>query len=368
MVWIALACILGALWPTGSTPLAIPEATPVVSAAGWQVTNVREIEVDGEAFALSPDGQWLAGTADDGNAVCAWDVERLAPTCAEVSAPVRPIPGSMALRWAPDSLAFAFVSGDAAVLTPGNVFVFEVETGELVNLTGADGAVGGDPMYLGADWTADGSQVVYSALHAFRDQSEPGMLYRIDRNGGEPVEIPLPGWFGQYNIPYPPLVSGDAVLVTIESEGDAGGVWRVGLDGSDPARLVAASGPNEVPDPFVVSVSPDGRHANVVSMSRMSVLEPEETYFIVDLISGELVSLVFADGLGLVTFSPWGDTGLTVRDERLATVDAAYGATQSVANSPETHVWLIGIPVWAENDTVFLPGDGGTLVTLAPAT
>ena len=68
-----------------------PEASPVASPAGggWAVTDMRQIAVDGAPVALSPDGQWLAGTTDDGNAVCAGRVksltEKLIEACARFS-------------------------------------------------------------------------------------------------------------------------------------------------------------------------------------------------------------------------------------------------------------------------------------------
>ena len=356
------AMLLAAL-VTGGASAQTPDASPV--AGGWQVTDARETALDGEPVVLSPDGTWLAGTDAERTAVCVWDVETLTPTCVEVGVEVWSAPGGMTMRWAPDSSAFAFVSGDLARLNYGDVMVFDMETREIVNLTGIEGSTD-SPMYIGADWTVDSTQVIFAAYHALVDQTEPDALFRVDRDGGEPMEIPLPAWSEPYSIYYPPLIADDAVLVSVDARGEAGGVWRVGLDGSDPVKLVSASGTDAVPDPLVISVSPDGRYANVVSVFRMNQFEPEGTYFILDIASGDLVELVFDEGLGLVTFAPDGDTGLTVLDDRLATVDPVTGATQPVANSPETFVWFVEIPVWAANDTVFLPGDGGMLVTLAP--
>ncbi len=349
---------------TAQTPTASPVASPV--AGGWQVTDVREIAVEGEPVALSPDGRWLAGTTYGGEAVCAWDVETLDPTCADVAKPMRPALGSMALRWAPDSSAFAFVSGDMVDWTFGNVMVFEVGSGELVNLTESNVTID-DTLYVGVDWTSDSSQVVFVAVDLLGDPPEPDTLFCIDRNGGDPVEIPLPAWSEPYSIFYPPhAIGNEAVLVTIDASGDAAGVWRVPFDGSDPVQLVESSGPNVIPRPFVASVSADGRYASVVSLVRRMQFETEEVYFIVDLVSGEPVSMESGSDMLMVAFAPGGDTGLTVRGDRLAAVDPVSGAMQPVANSPDVEPWIMHIPVWAANDTVFLPGDG-MLITLAPA-
>ena len=364
-----LASLMLSMFLSGITvPMAAaqtPAASPVGS--GWQVTDVRQIDVDGEPIVLSPDGQWLAGTTDDGDAVCAWDVETLAQTCADLDVPVRPALGGMALRWAPDSSAFAFATGDIARLIRGNVMVFDVEAGEFTRLTDADDPAEG-PLYIGADWTADSAQVVFAAFHGFGDQAQPDALYRADRNGGDLVEIPLPSWSDSYSIYFPPQVAGDAVLVSIQSKGEAGGVWRVGLDGSDPVQMVASSGPDAVSDPLVVAVARDGRYASIVSVTGLQRLEPEGTFHILDLASGELMPLGSERDLGFVAFAPGSDIGLTVLDDRLATIDPATGAAVLVANSPEVDQWLMHIPAWAADNTVFLPDDGGgTLVSLAPA-
>ncbi len=351
---------------TAQTPVAPPVASPV--AGGWQVTETREIAVDGQPVVLSPDGKWLAGTTDDGNAVCAWDVETLDPTCAEVGTPVMPALGYMALRWAPDSSAFAFVPGDRNTLVFGDVMVFEVESAELVTLAGPGDTIE-DPLYIGVDWTADSSQVVFAVADVLGDPPAPDALFRVDRGGGDPVGISLPAWSEPYRVFSPPhAVGNDAVLVTVEADGDAAGVWRVPFDGSDPVRLVPATGPDAIPRALVASVSADGRYASVVSLARMMQFETEEVYFIVDLVSGELVPMESGSDMLMVAFAPGGDTGLTVRGDRLATVDPVSGAMQPVANSPDVEPWIMHIPVWAANDTVFLPGDGGgMLIALVPA-
>jgi len=363
--FLLVLLLVGAIAPRAAAP---PEASPVASPTGperaWQVIETREIAVDGDPVELSPDGRWLAGTADEGNSVCAWGVETLTPTCAELDIAVTLGLGAMAMRWSPDSSAFAFTTGDIARLIKGDVMVFEVETGDVVNLTNTGGADEG-PLCIGADWTADSSQVIFAAFNGFGDDANA--LNLVARDGGPPTEIPLPASNGSLDIVSPPLVAGESVLVAIQADDDAGGVWRVGLDGADPLQLVTASSSQGVPDPLVASVSPDGRHAGIVSARGLQLLEPEGTFFTLDLASGELIPMDFGDGLGLVAFAPEGDTGLIVRDDHLATIDPVTGATQPVVNSPEAETWLRYIPVWAANDTVFLPGEaGGTLVTLAP--
>ncbi len=355
-------------------PPLVAAQTPVASpvAGGWQVTDAREISVDGEPIALSPDGQWLAGiaeadTAEDATQVCAWDVETLTPTCAPVSEPVESFLGGSTLSWAPDSSAFAFVSGSLRRLIPGDVYVFDIASGELGSLT-SSGNVDHGQIFIGADWTDDSAQVVFGVLRGLDADSPPDDVFRVDRDGGEPVPVPLPAWSEPYDILFPPVVANGAVTFAVMSDSDIAGVWRVGLDGTDPQQLVSGG---EVDRPFVASMSPDGRYVNVVSLSGFQTARTEGTFFLLDTETTALRPLVSEDDLNLVAFGPDGFPGLMTRavdgENRLVTLDLATGAVTPVANSPEAGPWLMHIPVWADNDTVFLPdGDGGTLVTLAP--
>lgn len=348
---------LAAAQPLGASPAASPVA------GGWHVTDTRDIAVEGKPLVLSPDGKWLAGMADDGNSVCAWDVATLTPTCADVPEPVEPYLGYGAMRWSPDSSAFAFVSGSVRRLIPGNVQVFDLASGELMSLTTL-GNADHSQIFIGADWTDDGSQVVFGVINGFDADSPPDDVFRVDRNGGEPVSVPLPEWSEPYDILFPPIVANGAVTFAVMSDSDIAGVWRVGLDGTNPRQLVTA---DQVSRPFVASMSPSGRYVNVVSIVGLRLARMEGTFFLLDAETGELLPLVSEDGLNLMAFGPDGVTGLMVRDGRLKTIDLATGVVTPVANSPEVNTWLSTIPVWVENDTVFLPGDGGgTIVTLAP--
>lgn len=374
MLALALITVFTPATADAQTPEATPGASVGAAGDNWQVTDVREITVDGEPFALSPDGQWLAGTrGEDHDEVCAWDIETLAPSCAEVKLPVQPYTGgSAAMRWSSDSSAFAFVEGNLAWRTTGDAYVFDVATGELTNLTNTGGAEGDGPIYVGADWAGDGEQVVFGVNHGLGDSSPPDEIVRVDRSGGDPVEVPLPDWSGAYNLLFPPFVAEDAVFVAIDAETAIGGIWRVGLDGSDPRQVVMANGDPPVAFPMIVSGSPDGRYLNVISVTGFRLMLEEETFFLFNASTGELLPLVSKGDLNFITFAPDGDIGLVVREvhgeDRLHMLDLSTGEVIPVANSPEVDVWLETVPGWAENNTIFLPdGEGGTLINLAPA-
>lgn len=370
---VATLFLSGALLASASAQT--PAASPVASLAGggWQVTDVRQIAVDGEPLVLSPDGQWLAGTAEadtdeEATQVCAWAVETLTPTCALVPGPVEPFLGSSTLSWAPDSSAFAFVSGSLRRLIPGDVQVFDIASGELSSLTAIGDADQGQ-IFIGTDWTSDSSQVVFGVLRGLGADSPPDDVFLVDRDGGEPVPVPLPEWSEPYDILFPPVVANGAVTFAVMSDSDIAGVWRVGLDGTDPRQLVTGS---EVDRPFVAAMTPDGRYVNVVSLSGFQTARTEETFFLLDAESGVLTPLETEGDLNLVSFGPDGATGLMTREvdgeNRLVRLDLASGDVTPVANSPAVGAWLKTIPIWADNDTVFLPGGdgGGTLVTMEP--
>ena len=210
--------------------------------------------------------------------------------------------------------------------------VFNVEAGELTSLTDADDPAEG-PMYIGADWTADSAQVVFAAFHGLGHQAQPDALYRADRNGGDLVDIPLPSWSDSYSIYFPPQVAGDAVLVSIQSKGEAGGVWRVGLDGSDRSdggvkrtgcgfgSARGGGGAGAALRQHRFRHRPAARAGGDVPHARPRVRRAD--------------AAGVGRDLGMVTFAP-GDTGLMVRDDRLATIDPATGAAVPVANSPRS--------------------------------
>lgn len=373
LIIIAVSILLGMVCPV--TLLAqTPEATPVPSKTAWQVTGVRNIEVAGEPIALSPDGQWLAGVGEDDQEVCAWDAETLEPICADVGSTVEPYMAFMNLQWAPDSSAFAFASGSMRRLEYGDVFVFDIERGGLTNLTNI--ATSGDgrvPLYVGTDWTSDSQYVIFGLNYGFDAESPRPEIGRADRAGTAVERIPLPSdWPTDYNLRTPPFVANDgSVFVAIHSNEDIEGIWKLTLDGSAPEQLVPANDDSGVAAPMIVSASADARYLNIVSMRGLAMAETTNTYFLLDTETGNLMPLDDEGGLQFVSFGPSGNVGMMVQDADdeniLHTIDLTTGEVTPVEYSPDVGPWLTHIPVWAENDTVFLPDDdGGTLVTLKP--
>ncbi len=362
---------LGLLLPgvaLAQTPAASPGTMPVSDAPAWEVTDVRDIEVDGEPIALSPDGQWLAGIGPGENEICAWDIDTLTPTCAEADEVISTYIGGTTLQWSPDSSAIAFASGDVMRMILGNVYVFEVETGELTQVTDREE---GDPFLLGATWAGDGEQVVFTSGIGLDATPTLGIA---DRAGDSIDTIDLPGsWIGGYLLITPARGAMDgSIYMAIDTDANFGGIWTIAPGESDVEQVLATNTDPVIDSPMIVSTSPDGRYLNVVSMSGFARMMPENTFFLLDTQTGDLLPLDNEDNIQLISFAPDNETGLMAQEidgmNVLHTIDLASGEVAPVADSPDVGVWLRYIPTWSENDTVFLPGgDGGTLVTLEPA-
>lgn len=353
-----------------------PDASPVSDGTAWNVTDVQEIKVDGNPIALSPDGQWLAGTRGaDNDEVCAWDVETLTPTCADVSTVVEPFIGNTLMQWSPVSSAFAFASGSLRQLEYGDVFVFDADGSELTNLTNTMAPDNGRiALYLGPTWTSDSQQVVFGISYGFGDEFPRPEIGRVDRSGGDVEKIPLLADEPEhFNILTPPLIAGDgSIFVAISSEDDIGGIWKFEPDGCNPQQLASSNEEPPIEQPMIVSKSADDRYLNIVSITRVSLNRSENTFFLLNVESGDLMPLNHEDGLQWISFGPESNTGLITREadgkNLLHTIDVTTGDVTPVANSTEVNIWLQHIPDWAENNTVFLPREeGGRLVTLEPS-
>lgn len=377
-IWPLLAVIgIGPVFTTlAQTPEANPVATPLASESPWAITETRDIEVDGEPYVLSPDGRWLAGIRWEGsNEVCAWNVANLTSTCVEVEHTVLPFPLISEITWAPDSTAFAFIMGSIAFLDPTNVMVFDVNTGDVVNLTQRPEV---DPQaysyYVGTAWTNDSQQVVFGVNEG--DVGNSDRILHVERTGGILIDVPLPDWSAAYRIHTAPVMdAGNLVYFSVQSRDDSDGafegIWRIELDGSEPVLLVPAGEDAPVVDPLVVSVSADGRHVHVASEpSLFGWFRPNETFFLLEVETGNLTSdgeflpavLAPVGGIALVGGLLYGAPVLAIIHLMTGDIESVLDIANGVSVGEN---WRSRQPTWAENDTVFIPtDDGGVLLTL----
>lgn len=380
--------LLGAGLPGAAqeaSPAASPAASPVGDGEdGWRVADERRLALVGEPVALSPDGRWVAGRGPE-QEFCLWEVATLDATCEGQDLAIRP----ESIAWAPDSSAVAFSLEAAKFLIDSDIYVFEVDAGELRNLTD-DGLE--RPDLLGDEseepfliddvpaWSPDSQSLVFA-----RTRWDPGgrrgtTMVRIERAGGETDTL----FSVDFNLPfavYFPIqwLEGDRLLYTVllpDNDDERNGLYLSALDGSDDRLLVPGDSASEVPGPWVTDVAPDGAAATLYSVLEFGQFGGDAGVFhLVDLESGELTPLETGEEpearIGLPpTLSPDGETLLftvsTGGERLLAVQDVATGEMAALTDDVEFTgvVGFRGLD-WAANDTVLIPfGDASKLLTL----
>jgi hypothetical protein len=209
-----------------------PAVAQSESGAGWQVVDERVVDIEGAPIALSPDGQWIAGTGPNDD-VCVWDVATLEPTCdGERLGGVIP----RSVTWAPDSTAVAFSLDAPRMLRDSDVYVFEMETGTVENLTnddpdgtgaddigfGDDAATGPVPIDLYPSWSPDSQEIVFARTMWSLDDDPGTTLMTMPRAGGEPEELLV------LAPPSPMIVNGP--MIWQDDDSILFGIWKADLD------------------------------------------------------------------------------------------------------------------------------------------
>lgn len=286
-----------------------PEGTPVSRDNEWQIADVQALEVDGEIATLSPDGQWLAGVGP-GEVFCVWDVESLTPTCAGEDLPIR----LDTLVWSPDSTAVAFSLDAIEQLYDSDLYLYELDEGALTNLTDDGYAVDAKIVQMLDDapiddvpaWSPDSRQLAFVRSY-FSDAGKSTAIMRIDRGGGDPIEIVQVDSDAPVTV-YSPMfwLPDDTILYSRDSIRDEGrdGVWRVGVDGSGSEQVVPGVEAATIPSAAIASVSADGSVASIYSLG----WDQPERFWILDLSDGSIVRLpprIYVKG----SFAPGGVMG-----------------------------------------------------------
>lgn len=368
-VLVALVMALGSVW---SVVAQTPEATPRAPFAPWQVTDTRELEVDGDPVALSPDGNWIAGIGPDGGSICVWEVETLESSCAgeNLRIQTQPLAGSMA--WAPDSSAVAFINGITQLLEPTDVMLFEVEHASLTRLTNT-AATGRVLVHTGPAWTSDSTTVVFAQTDPADSGDEQSSIIYYDREANRAEPVPFDDDFSIYA---PVVVMPDDSVVFRVDLAPGGtenaGLWRVDPDGGNLGQVLAA---DEIDTPVPLSVSRNGEFISVASAAAVSRSAPDEAYFLVDTESGDVSPVNLGDDgevVGQPILSPIKLFAL-VQDgsgfgTQVVVMDLASHETQ-VLDLEVAEPWILKPPTWSRTGLVLIPASGGgTLVTLEQET
>jgi hypothetical protein len=372
----------------GDLPSRGPGATPEAPDAAWRVAGHREVDAGSRLTALSPDGRWLAG-ADETNRFCLWDIATLAPRCVDEQLVIR----LETIRWSPDGTAVAFTLDAVMRFHESDIYVYELAAGELVNLTddGFEGDIieaedAGVPVDDVPAWSPDSRQIAFARSLAGAEGRSTALM-RIDRTGGEPVEIHRVAVPEVYLVRTPMYwLHGDTLLFTLlafDPLDDDNGVWAVGIGGSGARLVLDGAEDADVPAPAITDVSGDGAIAFVYSdalAGEVGVPLDQVLFWVLDLGSGEIAPLlpspetpgeppprVIAAGL-----SPDGAHALAwivgPDGYRLTLVDMATRGEHPVELPPVDTEFLPVAPQWAADGTVLLQGrTGQVLLAFEPA-
>lgn len=405
MILMTMALVVLTGLPGGLAAAQTPAASPVASSD----LGFRQLDIEGRGFSLSPDGQWLAGVGPDQTA-CFWDVETLTPQCADEELPIMVHPAYPAMAWAPDSSAVVFSLDTPRMGYDSDIYMFEREGGALTNLTddGYEGdmvqAPDGTPFDLVPSWSPDGQQIVFSRS-VLQDDTSATSIMRVDRAGGEAVEVvtldieePLVIWMPMQWLP------DDTILYTLSAakiDEPMNGLWRVGVDGGTPTKVLPGDASSGIPSPVAASVDPASGAMSVYSpilLAQYTAGFEQQIFWIGNLDDGEVQPLPYYDadqGVTLdpssvkptdvaaypllafpaspATIAPGGASALVVYrnlngEVSIAMMDVATGEVSMFVHLPPDVQLQPVAPQWTEDGSVLLlTGGGPILLTLAPA-
>ncbi len=380
--WIGVFTLTLLMGAGSALPVAARQGTPAASPAapssdlarlGWQAVEQRQLTVDGEVVAISPDGRWLAGVRGAAQ-FCIWDIGTLQPSCDDRYLPVYPD----TIIWAPDSSAVAFSLLPA--MADSDLYLFEVDAKALRNLTDdgleetAEVALADEPVAIDIfpAWSPDARELAFARTTLTADEPGATSIMRIGREGGAPREVVFLG------PPEPYLIlssmhwlTDDTLLFAIERSAppfQQDGIWRIGVDGDDPRQVLTPRTVPEMARPRIADVTPDSRTASVYSQAKVAQgLLVDDAFALLDLTSGKLAPVVPAvDATAYVItpprFSPDGASAVfsvamettTQQTTPLVVMDITTGDQATVVPYlvPASTMQHSGFQ-WVADDTIF---------------
>ncbi|CAA9571444.1 MAG: tolB protein precursor, periplasmic protein involved in the tonb-independent uptake of group A colicins [uncultured Thermomicrobiales bacterium] len=298
---LAAACLtLASTLSAAAFPIELPPKPRPTLAATQTVLGGDDLA----ALALSPDGSTFAAWDLSGDgAICAMSLDTGPdPDCV----PFRAAIALDSVRWSPDGTRFVFTEDATRQLLESDIWLFDVSTGELTNLTddGDEGSMLRDRdetdqamVDIAPAWSPDGTQIVFSRSRSIDSGVEENALYRLPADGSGPAEeiavvsgTPLAAYGG---IHWP---EDDRILYTVAAPGGApeDGIWAIDPDGDRPERLIEPSRDEEAFPLLLLDVAADGSGIIVDRLARQTIdVPPRTAYFLADFETGDLRPLDF---------------------------------------------------------------------------
>ena len=145
-------------------------------------------------------------------------------------------------------------------------------TAELANLTedgyegsSFDDAPVGTPVDIVPAWSPDGSQLAF-VRSSFGDEPRSTTIMRVDRSGGDPVEVHRLDVDEPFAVWTPMHWLADDTIIYAQTSSDVeeptNGIWRLPLDGGTPVRLKLG----DVDEPGLVVGAARGDYLSVLSL------------------------------------------------------------------------------------------------------
>ena len=253
------------------------------------------VDVPGVALALSPDGTMVAGVADR-EVLCVWDVESFEPIAQSKPLPELGIIDDASVVWSPDNSAVAWSLQAARLLRDSDIYVFDIASATITNLTGEGGhedaasllEVQATPgAVLDVDtfpgWSADGSDILFARSPWGGDTPRESRLMRIPRDGGEASEVAL---LSDANVllvsgPLFPFDDGSVLYGTWPPQPDSPeqGVFMVTPDG-EVESISSGMLASDTPAMMLTSAAPHARKASAVSLQNLGQFTPDKPIWI----------------------------------------------------------------------------------------
>jgi len=252
-----LALTIGGL----AAPAAAQEATP------FSTPNNDRL------YALSPDGTMIATTPNGGRELCIYsipDAEQI--SCAPLAdSSIRIDPSTFS--WSPANDALVFGEQVAELLVDGDIWSFDVASGELSNLTEdlysnplpllSEEEYDPIPVDFAPSWSPDGATIAFSRTTLTGADDSPTAMMLLDVASGEVTELAIFDETVAFTLPFRMVWSpgSDTIYASAfypDPEEDRRGVWSFDTGSGE---FVQIAGPNEDftgAAPAIVAVSPLG--------------------------------------------------------------------------------------------------------------